>query len=223
MEHPCNQCHASVTDSSAFCPSCGAPQVRFVHTERSAFPIAVTAGVAPPVARLETYSVQHPAAVANRRAVFRAALSAGVLAAVLSSHPVEAPPLFTLPLAGFLCVLLCRRGSIALNPTPRSGFRLGAWAGIAAFVVLIMLSAMQVLGFHEQNKLRDRLVQAVRQAQSRSADPQARQALEHFLTPGGLALLMILGSAFVCLLFIILSGIGGAISAALLRRKLPPQ
>ena len=62
-----------------------------------------------------------------------------------------------------------------------------------------------------------------RRSERTAADPQARQSLEYFLTPGGMAFLMIFGSAFMCVLFVILSGIGGAISAALLRRKLPPH
>ena len=103
------------------------------------------------------------------------------------------------------------------------GFRLGAGAGLAGFILLILLGTIETLGFHAQIELRDAMIQAVRQAQSRYADPQARQSLEYFLTPGGMAFLMIFGSAFMCVLFVILSGIGGAISAAFLRRKLPPH
>jgi len=198
--------------------------VRFVHTERSAFPIAVTAGIAPPVARLETsYSVQRPADVSSRRTAFRAVVTAGVLAAVLSSIPVGGSFVFALPLAGFLCVLLYRRHSATGEPTVGVAFRLGAGAGLAGFILLILLGTIETLGFHAQNELRDAMIQAVRQAQSRYADPQARQSLEYFLTPGGMAFLMIFGSAFMCVLFVILAGIGGAISAALVRRKLPPQ
>ena len=104
------------------------------------------------------------------------------------------------------------------------GFRLGAGAGLAGFAMLILLGTIDTfLGFHAQNELRDAMIQVVRQAQSRYADPQARQSLEYFLTPGGMAFLMIFGFAFMCVLFVILSGIGGAISAAFLRRKLPPH
>ena len=145
MEHPCDQCHASVTDSSAFCPSCGTPQVRFVHTERSAFPIAVTAGVAPPVARVETsYSVLHPAAISSRNAAFRAAMNAGVVAAILSSIS-DGSSVFAFLLAGFLCVLLYRRQISAGAPTPGRGFRLGAIAGLVGFAILVLLKTMLIL------------------------------------------------------------------------------
>jgi len=170
-----------------------------------------------------SYSVQRPADVSSRRAAFRAAVTAGVFAAVLSSVPIGGSFVFALPLAGFLCVLLYRRHSATGEPTVGVGFRLGAGAGLAGFAMLILLGTIETLGFHTQNELRDVMIQAVRQAQSRYADPQARQSLEYFLTPGGMAFLMIFGFAFMCVLFVILSGIGGAISAAFLRRKLPPH
>ncbi|PYV80443.1 MAG: hypothetical protein DMG96_00660 [Acidobacteria bacterium] len=198
--------------------------MRFSRSESSTFPVAVTAGVAPPVVRIEaSYSVQLPADVSSRRAAFRAAVTAGVFAAVLSSVPIGGSFVFALPLAGFLCVLLYRRHSATGEPTVGVGFRLGAGAGLAGFAMLILLGTIETLGFHTQNELRDVMIQAVRQAQSRYADPQARQSLEYFLTPGGMAFLMIFGFAFMCVLFVILSGIGGAISAAFLRRKLPPH
>jgi hypothetical protein len=150
-------------------------------------------------------------------------MNAGVIAALLSMIPLGGSFLFASPLAGFLCVLLYRRYSPAEEPTPGMGFRLGAGTGLAGFIILILLKAILVLGFHAQIELRAAMIQAVRQAQARYADPQALQTLQYFMTPEGLAFLMVFGSAFMCVLFVILSGIGGAVSAALLRRKAPPQ
>ena len=197
--------------------------MRFVHTERSAFPIAVTAGVAPPVARLETsYSVLHPAAISSRNAAFRAAMNAGVVAAILSSI-ADGSSVFAFPLAGFLCVLLYRKRITAGAPTPGIGFRLGAIAGLVGFAILILLKTVLILGFHAQNILHDELIQFLRDAQSRYTDPQMRQSADRLMTPEGLAFFMIFVSAFMCVLLVLLSGVGGAISAVLLRRKSPPQ
>jgi hypothetical protein len=137
--------------------------------------------------------------------------------------PIKGSVAFALPFAGFLCVLLYRRYGSGAEPSLGLGFRLGVWAGVTGFAILIVLTAISTLGFHGQNELRDVLIQAVHQAQSRYTDPQSREALEQFLTPGGLAMLMVLCSAFACVFFAILSGLGGAASAALLRRKLPPD
>jgi hypothetical protein len=67
------------------------------------------------------------------------------------------------------------------------------------------------------------MIQAIRQAQARSADPQVRQMLDYFATPQGLLFLLIFGFVFMCIVFVVLSGLGGAVSAALLRRKGPPS
>src|SRR5947199_9868959 len=90
VEHPCQQCHSAVPDSSAFCPSCDAPQVRFVPRETSAIPVLVAAGVAPVVIRADaTRSVAPPRGAASiRRAGFRAAITAGAVAAGLRLSPI---------------------------------------------------------------------------------------------------------------------------------------
>jgi len=150
-------------------------------------------------------------------------MNAGAVAAVLSAVPISGSFIFALPLAGFLCVLLYRRYHTAGEPTPGLGFRLGAGAGLAGFIILMTLMAISVVGFHGQDQSREAMLQVVRQAQARYTDPQMRQSLEYFLTPQGLAFLMVFASALMCVLFALLAGIGGAVSAALLRRKLPPQ
>jgi hypothetical protein len=223
VEHSCQQCHSAVLDNSAFCPSCDAPQIRFSTPGPSVLPIAVAAGVESPVARVEeSYPIRPAPAAWSRRAAFRAVMNAGVVAAVLSSVPVGGSFIFALPLAGFLCVLLYRRSNGGEDPTLGVGFRLGAGAGLAGFVIFMLLAAIETLGFHQQNELRAAMIQAVQQAQARYSDPQARETLTYFMTPEGLAFLMVFGSAFMGVVFVILSGVGGVVSAALLRRKLPP-
>jgi hypothetical protein len=66
------------------------------------------------------------------------------------------------------------------------------------------------------------VIQVIQQAQARNPDPQARQAFEYFMTSQGMALMMVFGFVFMGVLFVLLSGLGGAISASLLRRKAPP-
>jgi len=46
--------------------------------------------------------------------------------------------------------------------------------------------------------------------------------LDYFTTPHGLMVMMILGFIFTGVMFVLLSGLGGSISAKLLRRKGPP-
>ena len=224
VEHSCHQCHSAVPDASPFCPNCSAPQIRFAAREIASVPVLVAAGLPGASISVEaspTNGQSQPKL--DRRAAFRAAMNAGIVAAVLSLIPVKGSFAFALPFAGFLCVLLYRRYGKGEDPSPGLGFRLGVWAGLAGFAILMVLTVISTLGFHAQNELRNTLIEAVQQAQSRYTDPQSRETLAEFLTPGGLAILMVLGSAFTCVFFAVLSGVGGAVSAALLHRKLPPH
>jgi hypothetical protein len=150
-------------------------------------------------------------------------MNAAIVAAVLSLVPIKGTIALALLFAGFLSALLYRRYGSGDDPSPGLGFRLGVWTGVTGFTILLVLMAVSTLGFHGQNELRDGLIEAVHLAQSRYTDPQSQEALQQFLTPSGLATLMVLGAAFTCVFFAIVSGIGGAVAAALLRRKLPPQ
>ena len=102
------------------------------------------------------------------------------------------------------------------------GFRLGGLSGLFAFGTFAALKVIETLALGEQNELRDALFQAVRQAQARNPDPQARQVMDYFLTPQGLVWMIVLGLIFMAITFVLLSAIGGAVSAALLGRKTPP-
>lgn len=170
----------------------------------------------------ETGAVQSSIpAKADAHVELRSALYAGIIAAVLSMIQ-PASFILALPLGGFLSVLLYRRRSMG-DPRPRAGFRLGTFTGLFAFGLLVVLTAMATLASHDQGKIHADMVQIVLQAQARSSDPQAKQVFDYFLTPPGMAFMMIFGFVFTCILFVLLSGIGGAISASLLRRKGPPQ
>jgi MFS family permease len=127
------------------------------------------------------------------------------------------------PLGGFLSVLLYRRRSWSADPLPSAGFRLGALSGLFGFAIFAVLAGAQVLALHGENKVRDAMIEAVQRQQARNPDPQARQMLDYFLTPHGLIVMMIIGLILMGIAFVLLSSIGGGISAALLRRKEPPR
>ena len=226
MEHPCLRCQGPVEDSSPFCPHCGAAQVRFAGPAGPRQPVSIafdTLPANPATGAFETpYSTE--AARPDGRLGLRAALTAGVIAAVLSSVPLGPAFVFALPIGGFLAVLFYRRWtSVREEPSSGMGFRLGGLSGLFAFATFVVLTAFETLAFGGRDELREALVRAVRQAQTRSADPQARQMMEYFLTPQGLVWMVILGLIFLGITFVLLSAIGGAVSAALLGRKPPPE
>jgi len=222
VEHACAKCHSTVKDDDAFCPNCGAPQIHFAGREPSSEAVTVQDRGVPQIqVRADEIDSAPQPVSPDSGAVLRSALNAGVIAAILSSIPIGAAFVFALPFAGFLSILFYRRRSRVEEPSPRLGFRLGSLTGFFGFLLFVVLTAIETVAFHAQNELRNAMLEAIRQAQARNADPQARQLLEYFMTPQGLGIMMVFGFIFMCILFALLSGLGGALSAALLRRKGP--
>ncbi|MGO9124734.1 MAG: hypothetical protein ACLP6G_07570 [Terriglobales bacterium] len=143
---------------------------------------------------------------------------AGLIAAFLMFIPLGAFGLGMIA-AGVLAVLFYRRRNPASNLAPATGARLGAVSGALGFGIFAVCNAVGTLIFHNGGQLRAALLEAIEQSAARSSDPQAQQAIEYLKTPPGLALMMALGLAFVLVVFLILSSLGGAIAAAMMRRK----
>lgn len=121
--------------------------------------------------------------------------------------------------AGFLCVLFYRRRVPTANPTPWMGARMGAVSGALGFTFFGFLTLIETRVFRAGNDFRAALVQAVDQAASRNSDPQAQQMFQYLKTPQGLVFVMIMGLSAMFVIFLIFSGLGGAVGAAILRRK----
>lgn len=219
VEHPCHQCHSAVPDTSPFCPNCGAPQIRFAARELSSIAILVSAGVPQSTVAVEIpRSIEDAKPANDRRAASRAVMNAGTVAGVLSLVPGLA--VLALPLAGFICVLLYRRANISGELTPSAGFRLGAKAGIIAALILGVVKTLSLLA---ENGLRTAAIENVQRVSSFYTEQHVKETVEFLKTPGGLAVFLIVNAVVVSVLFIILCGAGGAVSAAILRRKFPPH
>jgi hypothetical protein len=147
-----------------------------------------------------------------------AAALAGLIAAALMFIPLGAFGLGMIA-AGVLAVLFYRRRHAFGLLTAGVGARLGAVSGIFGFAMFAVFTAIEVLVFHSGGQLRAALLEAVQQSASRTSDPQAQQILDYLKSPPGLALVMGIGLAVTFVAFLILSSLGGALAAVLLRRK----
>ena len=157
--------------------------------------------------------------IRNRSSAWRSAATAGLVGALLSMLPLGF--LLAFPLAGFLSVLFYRRRTWGQELSPSAGFRLGLGAGMLGFAMFVVLAAAETVVSHEGGEIRQSMIDAVHRQQARSPDPQARQILDFFLTPNGLAVVIIVVLIFTGIIFVLLAGLGGALSASLLRRKGP--
>jgi len=158
-----------------------------------------------------------PATIQWSQALPAAAL-AGLVAAILMLIPLGAFGLGMLA-AGALSVLLYRRRNPTASLTPGIGARLGAVSGTLGFGIFAIFTAVEVLVFHSGGELRAALLVAVKQSAARSSDPQAQKMIEYLESPPGLALVMVVGLVVMFVAFLIFSSLGGAIGAALMRRK----
>jgi hypothetical protein len=153
----------------------------------------------------------------DRQAELRSALNAGVIAAVVSLIPLAF--FLAAPLAGYFGVRLLQRRGGMQEPSGRAGFKFGALVGLFASPIFAVLRVAQVVASGEQAELRKAMIEKLQQAAANSPDPQAHQFADYFTSPQGLTVLMIFGLVFICVAFVLLAGMGGAISASLARRK----
>jgi hypothetical protein len=209
-----------VDDDSPFCPTCEAAQVIVAPREYARSPVTVTVEGTP--AFLNSGIFSKTTGSRDAKAELRAAFYSAIVGSVLSLVQPGASFVIALPVAGFLCVLLYRRFSLKSNPSRRTGFRLGAISGLFVFGLMMIVIAAGTLAFHNEADSHAQVIQVIQQAQARNPDPQARPVFEYFMTPQGMALMMVVGFVFMGVLFVLLSGVGGAISASVLRRKAPP-
>jgi hypothetical protein len=121
-------------------------------------------------------------------------------------------------IAGALSVVFYRWRNPGAKLRPSVGARLGALSGLLGFLILLFFTALNAF-ISGGSELRTALAQAVEQSASRAADPQSQRMLEFFRTTQGMATLLIAGIVFGFIVFLIFGAMGGAIGAAISRRK----
>jgi len=72
---------------------------------------------------------------------------------------------------------------------------------------------------HTTGQVREKMMEALQQAATRTNDPQVQAAVEQFKTPQGIALMLVLGAIVLFLVSIAAGSLAGALSGAILARK----
>jgi len=219
VEHACNRCGAAVEDGIPFCQSCGAPQIRVALAETSGLSNpAMTAGSSDDI-HLPT----HPLSWSELHGLnwsigLRTAILSGVISAVAAmiTSAVIPVPQFSLLMwmlgGGIISVLIYRRAR-PIPLTPKNGGKLGALSGVVAFALFFILYSVQALVSKHASEMRSTLEQQLRDQAARSGDPALQHMIEPLLTPQGMSIVIAASLVVSFLLFVILSAIGGALTA----------
>ncbi len=123
--------------------------------------------------------------------------------------------------AGVLAVILYYRRNPGWRLNARSGAQIGAVTASLSSAVFVILFAILLSMLQAGGQVRQGTVEALKQAASRSNDPQIQATLEFLLKPENMPKL-ILGMVGFVLLSIAAGSLAGALTGAFLGRRKRP-
>jgi ABC-type transport system involved in cytochrome bd biosynthesis fused ATPase/permease subunit len=204
-----------VEQGTAFCPQCNAPQIRVAVAETVPPSGTISESSIPP---LPAYFDASLGTRIEWSQAWPATALAGLIAALLMITPFAGLGLGML-IGGSLSVVFYRRRVPAARVTPGMGARLGMVTGVLGSGLLAIVLAIRTLLLHRWDSVRQDLIAGVEQAAARNPDPQTHQVVEFLKSPQGVVLLLSMAMITTLVAFVIFSGLGGALGAALLGRR----
>ena len=227
MDHPCYKCGHSVEDGKPFCGQCGAPQIRVPMPEAIAIATEDASSLDVPILSVDSPILPGTlnASALSAGFVWPTAIGACAIAALIAALVMTLGlmvPLLAVLGAGVLAVNLYHRQNRGWNVNARSGAKLGALCGILFFGISAVFEALATTLFHTGGQIRQKMLEALQQAASRTSDPQVQTAFESLKTPQGIALMLVFGLIVLFLVSIAAGSIAGALTGAFLSRRNRP-
>lgn len=228
----------------AFCPHCGAPQIRVSAAvtsepalltelpasaaEETQSPLPPPISLAPAAARIDWRQGTRSAALAGlllALAIFLVSLLAVAVGLVL--HLGQGPIGLLLLTGSWLCMLAAGAAAVRLYHRRRPdaaisagmGARLGIVSGLLGFLLYSVPQAFRLIVFHSGAAIREAMQKAVEQAATQSPDPRAQEMMRNFMSPGALAAIFTFLVVLFFLVFLVFSSLGGVIGAAIWGNK----
>jgi hypothetical protein len=228
MDHPCYKCGQIVEDGKPFCLQCGAPQIRVAVPEPAMPSVAgVISSDEPAIYALEQSKVPEPLRPAGffpgiewPRGLRVCALAALISVVVMSFRLVV--PLLAVLGAGVLAVIFYRHRSPDWKANGRSGAQLGAVTGLLCSSVIALACGIVFAVLQAGGQVREQALEALKQAASRSNDPQMQATLDLLMKPEGLAAKLILAVIGFFLISVVVGSVAGALTGAFLGRRKRP-
>jgi len=185
MQSDCHRCGQFIEGQPAFCPSCGAPQIRVSRATETSQEETIASGSAIPLAALTDVLTMtlHPLAIF----VF---LPANLVWAI-SRYTRHRP-------------MAIRSGQ---------GARMGALMGLLSFAFFAAFFLVSIS--LQRTQYHDLMVSQLHQISAQNPDPQAQQVLQWFTTPDGLIAFTAFALITLLLLCLALGSGSGALVGAL--------
>ncbi len=223
-------------DGVAFCPHCGAPQIR------------VSAAVAPELPPDTPGEVQPPpvglAHVPLGNIDWSQGVRASALAGLLLSLAILLVPMIAAGIglvlhlgqgaigllvllaswccmvaAGALAVRFYRRRRPETAISPGMGARLGVLSGLLGFFFYSVPQAFRLAFFRLGGSIREAMQKAIEQSAAQNPDPKAQEIMRNLMSPGALAAFITVLVVLFFLVFLVCSSLGGAIGASIWGNK----
>jgi hypothetical protein len=217
MEFVCYRCGEPVDENAAFCPACGAPQIKVSRREEDT-PEAPSAPIPPPSPVQASPLV--PGVAEGRidwHRFLRMAWLPAIIAGLATAFYAPVGLLVVVPLT----VTLTIRTYMKQNPLPlraAQGAKMGIMAGFVSFVAFALL----VLGLVSMDTahIREEWTHAALQAASRNPDPHVQETLRSIVsTDQGFYLVVGISLVFFLVIVVGFTALTGAIAAATLSRR----
>lgn len=218
MQSDCHRCGQLIEGQPAFCPSCGAPQIRVSRATETSQEETIVSGSTLPAPSL---GPALPSELSSTSGIdwkyfLRTAIPLAALTDVLTMtlHPLA---IFVFLPANLVWAIsrYTRHRPIAIRSG--QGARMGALMGLLSFAFFAAFFLVSIS--LQRTQYHDLMVSQIHQISAQNPDPQAQQVLQWFTTPDGLIAFTAFALITLLLLCLALGSGSGALVGALRKEK----
>jgi len=215
MQSDCHRCGQFIEGQPAFCPSCGAPQIRVSRATETSQEETIASGSALPAPSLPGPAL--PFGLSSTSGIdwkyfLRTAIPLAALTDVLTMtlHPLA---IFVFLPANLVWAIsrYTRHRPMAIRSG--QGARMGALMGLLSFAFFAAFFLVSIS--LQRTQYHDLMVSQLHQISAQNPDPQAQQVLQWFTTPDGLIAFTAFALITLLLLCLALGSGSGALVGAL--------